>query len=219
MDSVECILCENSFGSYAVPRSSAHRPAAQVVLGGGVWELETIRFMRDHAAGRDIAHAGTYFGDFLPALAAVATTVYAFEPNTENFRCAQWTLRLNGLTNVQLHHGALGDVDGTGHLEIARDGYVLGGMSHITAATDAVYEDVPLMRLDDVLPPDSDIGVLQLDVEGFEQAALAGALSTIQRCRPILILETLPEAFVTSHLTGLGYRLAAQICGNTVLRV
>ena len=29
-------------------------------------------------------------------------TIYAFEPNSENFACAKWTTLLNALSNVQL---------------------------------------------------------------------------------------------------------------------
>ena len=69
VDAVDCTLCENEFGRYAVPLSSRHRPAAQAVLAGGVWERETIDCIRAHPE-RDVVHAGTYFGDFLPALSA-----------------------------------------------------------------------------------------------------------------------------------------------------
>lgn len=219
MNNVDCQLCENIYGFYAVPLSSAHRPAAQMVLSGNVWELQTIEFMRAHAAGRDVVHAGTYFGDFLPALAAVADTVYAFEPNTENFHCAQWTVQLNRLRNVRLHHAALGDAAAVRYLQTVHDGYVLGGMSRIVDTPVGVVEDVDAMRLDAVLPADADIAVLQLDVEGSEHPALAGALSTIERCRPIIIVETVPQALVDSHLTGLGYRRVGEVCRNTVFQV
>ena len=70
LTSVECILCQNDFGSYCVPKSSQHRPAPQKVLRGQVWENDTIEFMRNHAYNRDIIHAGMFFGDFLPGLAS-----------------------------------------------------------------------------------------------------------------------------------------------------
>lgn len=223
MDAVDCTLCENEFGRYAVPLSSRHRPAAQTVLHGDVWERQTIDYMRAHA-GRDVVHAGTYFGDFLPALSAAMSpgrTIYAFEPNSENFACAEWTRLLNALGNVQLRHAALGDVNGRGQMQTAHAGRALGGASRITdvpidGAGD--YEDVTTVRLDDVLPKESDIGVLQLDVEGFEEAALKGALDTIVRCRPILILESVPDAFISSCVTPLGYRRAGSVCGNTILK-
>jgi FkbM family methyltransferase len=220
---VDCTLCENEFGRYAVPLSSRHRPAAQAVLAGGVWERDTVDFLRAHA-DRDVVHAGTYFGDFLPGLSAAmkpGRTVYAFEPNSENHACAEWTTLLNALGNIRLQHAALGDVSSTRQMQTAQAGVALGGMSCITdAAQDPVgdYEDVTTVRLDDVLPETSDIGVLQLDVEGFEEPALKGALDTIARCRPILILETVPAAFIASCLVPLGYQQHGAVCGNAIFQ-
>jgi len=223
LDAVDCTLCENEFGRYAIPLSSRHRPAAQMVLRGDVWERETIDYIRAHA-DRDVVHAGTYFGDFLPALAEAMNpgrTIYAFEPNSENFACAKWTTLLNALSNVQLGHAALGDASTKRQMQTAQRGLALGGMSRITdmpKEPTGDYEDVITVRLDDVVPKSSDIGVLQLDVEGFEEPALKGALDTIARCRPILILETVPEAFIGSCIAPLGYRHAGSVCGNTIFQ-
>jgi FkbM family methyltransferase len=221
VDAVACVLCENEFGRYAVPLSSSHRPAAQGVLRGGVWEHETIDYMRAHA-DRDIVHAGTYFGDFLPAVSAAMRpgfTVYAFEPNSENHACAEWTVLLNGLGNVRLRRAALGDASSVRQLQTSEGGRPLGGMSRITDAPSGDWEDVATVRLDDVLATDADVGVLQLDVEGFEEPALRGALDTIARCRPILILETPPRMFIDSHIAPLGYQKAGSVCGNTIFRI
>ena len=51
------------------------------------------------------------------------------------------------------------------------------------------------------------VSIIQLDVEGFEQPALKGAMTTIARCRPILILETLADhTWFTERILCLGYR-------------
>jgi hypothetical protein len=57
-------------------------------------------------------------------------------------------------------------------------------------------------------PIRSDIGIVQLDVEGFEEPALKGPQKTIARYRPILILESVPRAFMDSRLFPLGYQQA-----------
>ena len=214
-------MCTNGFGRYAVPLSSAYRPAAQTVLRGEVWERETVELLRAHGA-RDVVHAGTYFGDFLPGMSAAmkpGRTIYAFEPNAENFACAEWTIALNGLDNVALRHAALSDASGTLTMQTAWNGQALGGASRIVDGRGAGFEAITAMRLDDVLPPESDIGVLQLDVEGFEEPALRSGLGMIARCRPTLILETVPAAFVDSELVPLGYRRTGMVCDNTVFSV
>ncbi|TLZ00439.1 MAG: FkbM family methyltransferase [Gammaproteobacteria bacterium] len=53
----------------------------------------------------------------------------------------------------------------------------------------------------------SEIGIIHLDVEGYETPALEGALETIRRCRPIIIVETKPaDAWLKANLAPLGYK-------------
>lgn len=206
--------------------SSRHRPAPAAVLRGEVWELETIEFMRAHAGDRDIVHAGMFFGDFLPGLAtamAPGRSIYGFEPNAENYACAQWTILLNGLANVRVHNSGLGAQSRKALMRVAtKEGLAIGGGSHIlegasTPGNDPGITAVDLVTLDEVLPIAADVGTIQLDIEGYERAALAGAIKTIRRCRPILILETVPRDFVKTHLQPLGYVHSTTVCSNEVL--
>ena len=58
---------------------------------------------------------------------------------------------------------------------------------------------------------------MQLDVEGYEQQALAGAMRTIIRCRPILILENLPERhWFEANILRLGYRETGKLHENFI---
>ena len=64
----------------------------------------------------DLVHAGTYFGDFIPALSRVCAPdakVWAFEPNPENYRCALITTTLNNLHNVEIKNAGLGSQEGS----------------------------------------------------------------------------------------------------------
>jgi hypothetical protein len=48
---------------------------------------------------------------------------------------------------------------------------------------------------------------------------LEGAMETIRRCKPIIIVETLPsEDWLSQNLFPLGYRLAEPVYYNSVLR-
>jgi FkbM family methyltransferase len=222
---LDCRLAVNEYGAYAVPRSSEHRPAAQAILGGGVWEPETVELLLAADPEADVVHAGTFFGDFLPALGrsrATGARVYAFEPNSENYRCAQITALLNNLDNVVLSHAGLDVKSGAGELAIqSPDGVALGGTSHLVTlgeTTTWMTEPVPLASLDDVVPSDRRVGVVQLDVEGHEQAALEGGLALIRRCRPVLVLESPPSAdWFAQHLEDLHYRVTDKVSGNAVL--
>ena len=229
LQALKCIVAYNKYGGYCVPKSSQHRPAASKVLRSDVYEPLTIEFMRSHCSGGDIIHAGTYFGDFLPALAqACGPTgkVWAFEPNLENYRCAQITILLNSITNVELYHTGLGQTSET-QVIATRDesGRGLGGASKILSREKAYVlggEDVQIVTVDDTVPTDRDVSILQLDVEGYEKEALSGALRTLARCRPIIVLEMLPESGIlesnwfAENVLSLGYQLTQSIHGNVV---
>lgn len=66
---LDCVVAGNKHGVYCVPRSSRHRPAAQAILQSRVWEPDTLDLVGGTDRDGDIVHAGTFFGDFLPALA------------------------------------------------------------------------------------------------------------------------------------------------------
>jgi FkbM family methyltransferase len=223
---LKCFIAENAHGSYCVPALSRERPAARAILRGDVWEAETLAFLASQCGSGDVVHAGTYFGDFLPALSraiAVGARVWAFEPSSDNFLCAGITLKLNAIGNVTLTHAALGAGPADALLCIGADGRrSAGGSSAIASGKEAgrVYETVPVVALDDIVPGDRNVSILQLDVEHYEQQALAGALATIRRCRPLLILENLPAdpGWHAANILSLGYESVACIDANQVLR-
>ncbi len=224
---LQCSISYNEHGGYCVPLSSIHRPATQNILSGKVWEPDTIEFMAKHCGTGDLIHAGTYFGDFIPVLSracALNSKVWAFEPNPESYRCALITIALNNLNNVEITNAGLGSQEGSKSMLIADEtGKALGGASTIIEADIKVKKPivmVKILKIDDVIPTDRKISIIQLDVEGFEQPALAGAIATIKRCKPILILETLPnEDWLSTNILQLGYKVMGKISDNTILTV
>jgi len=226
MNPLKCFIASNPYGTYCVPGSSKHRPAAAAILRGDVWEPQTIALLIAHCARGDIIHAGTYFGDFLPALSKALSDgarVWAFEPSAENFRCATITLELNDIRNVVLTNAALGTYAGTAILRIGEIGRrPVGGGSTIAASRQPgfLYEDVPVVAVDQMVPGDRQVSVLQLDVERYEQQALMGALSTIRRCLPLLVLENLPAdpQWFAQNILSLGYEGTEVIDKNQVFR-
>lgn len=227
--SLRCIISHNKFGDYCVPESSSHRPAAQKIIAGHVHEPETVGFLISHCGDGDIVHAGTYFGDFLPALSnrcAPSAKVWAFEPNPENFRCASLTIKINNLGNVALMNAGLGAKSETLLIKTCdENGLALGGTSAILRDTPDELDgtkSVPMVTVDDVVDDDRNISIVQLDVEGYEKEALSGAINTIRRCLPIIIVEVLAGSTLISsdwyhkNILSLGYRMTKRVHGNSV---
>lgn len=214
---LDCSIAYNEFGGYCVPASSLHRPCAQAILAGEVYERETLSAIARGCKDGDIVHAGVYFGDFLPFLSGAlspGSLIWAFEPNRENFRCAEITILVNNLTNVRLANSALSANNGRLRIKTTRlDGIPLGGASRVSEHGDA---ETSAVTVDEAVPSERHVSVLQLDVEGHERFALAGAMDTIKRCKPMIVLETVPKDWISEHLAPLGYRATSITDWNTV---
>jgi FkbM family methyltransferase len=226
-DAPPSVLARNEHGLYCVPRSSQHRPVSRAILESRVWESETLELLCGADSAGDIVHAGTFFGDFVPALShsrAGGARVWAFEPGDENYRCTRITVELNALENVTLSNAGLGASGGSALLATGdREGVALGGASRVITdparARWFASEQVELVTIDDAVGEERRVAAIQLDVEGHEQEALAGALRTIERCRPLIVLETLPnDDWSEANLAPLGYKVSGQVNRNFILR-
>ena len=195
-----------------------------------VHEPRTIRFIRQNMGQGDVVHAGTYFGDFIPAIAKAmhpGQKLWAFEPVPENYQCAQKTIALNELANVHLRNAGLGAFPQTVQMIVSDpQGRALGGGSRIAKqpASDRASVPIEIDAIDNVVPSDRSVSIIQLDVEGHELPALQGAWKTIQENWPILILEVLgknnvlQDEWFIKHIreTG-GYNVVGKVHENTVL--
>ena len=97
--------------------------------------------------------------------------------------------------NVVLHRAAASDRSGTACLRIPYRGNVA---LHGTATIEAKNElggtthtrdlDCKLVTLDQVI--EEPVGFIKIDVEGHELAVLKGAVRLLQRCQPIVLIES-----------------------------
>jgi FkbM family methyltransferase len=98
-------------------------------------------------------------------------------------------LALNGLTNVMAWPYACGAEKGI--VTFAAPNYRgLGNFGAVSMDTSESQPGarVPCVRLDEMLE-DEQVGLLKIDVEGFERKVLEGATGTLRRCRPLLYVE------------------------------
>jgi hypothetical protein len=86
---------KNKYGVYSIPKEIEYTYTAQTILDGNVHEDTTIDYIR--SVGGNIIHAGSGFGDFLPALKN-CDKVWVFEPNKLMYSSSLSTISLNGPT-------------------------------------------------------------------------------------------------------------------------
>lgn len=137
--------------------------------------------------------AGAYIGDLTVPLSRYVSVLHAFEPQAEIREILEHNLRVNGCDNVIVYPFALGDHEETLHYTTDIDSPGSTQMSQSTG--DREVKMIPLDSLE------LNVDLLKADVEGMEIPLLAGAQSTLSRCRPVLFLErdTVPTPGNLSH--------------------
>jgi FkbM family methyltransferase len=153
--------------------------AEHVPAGGVVWDVGANIGFYTLIASRLVGELGR---------------VVAFEPLPDNQRAIQRNVELNLIGNVDLVAVALSDEEGEAELEIhdsptwakldtsgdtsfKRDAAASGSVRVKVTTLDAQLARLP--------PP----GLVKMDIEGAEVAALRGASKLLGECRPTLICE------------------------------
>jgi FkbM family methyltransferase len=131
-----------------------------------------------------------YFSALLARLAGPQGRVIAFEPEPANQSMLRQNLALNQLANVRLEPVALGAENGSAVLHRYKASN--RGRHSLVAAAGADSIEVPVRRLDDLLPGDERIDLMKIDVEGYEPYALAGAERALARTE-VLAIEFSPD--------------------------
>lgn len=153
----------------------------------GEWELHELpRLARADGLTIDI---GANAGYYSYALKRLGKEVVSFEPDPF------YETRLRALLgrDARVEQVALSDSPGTSvmrvpHLKGAYGG-TLASLSDNAVPDDAVSSsyEVELRTLDSY--GFDDVAFIKIDVEGHEEAVLAGALDTIERSKPVLLIE------------------------------
>ena len=160
--------------------------------------------------GRDIIDAGAFIGDnvWLFRKEFPQSHIYCFEPDPRNFNYLK-VMSAEDIESgmVKAFNQGLGEEKGKLHLsripEIPQanpsssffyDFNVpqaddSAGTASSAAASDATGVDVEITTIDDLVAQNNlNIGLIKMDVEGFEPHIVRGALNTIRTQRPVLAI-------------------------------
>ena len=164
-------------------------PIKSHMARGYIWESHVIAAIEQHVPPGSVAlDIGAYIGThalLMGRLVGPSGRVYAFEPQRKVFRELHHNVQLNGLGDmvVPLRY-ALGATNAIVELDVPRSGIYEGGVA-VGAGGDRVE-----MRTLDSFGFDN-VSLVKVDVEGFEDAVLAGAIATIRANKPVILIEVL----------------------------
>lgn len=136
---------------------------------------------------------GAHVGLWSIQLAAVFHRVIAFEPILSLADC--FALNTAHLDNVRLCQKAVGAYSEFG-VEMSYS-LMNTGNSHIAeASSDCPVTRVPMTCIDDIRfhgrTRERGIAFIKIDVEGYEASVIEGARETIERYRPVVLIEQKP---------------------------
>lgn len=152
---------------------------------------EIARCLRPGATYWDVGSHVGYIVAVASRLVGPTGAVVAFEPNPENVRRLRRTIELNDLRNVAVRDVALTDRVGVSQFYLSGSSS-MGSLLAGPPGTPTV--PVPTSTIDEELKTLPIPDLIKIDVEGSENAVLAGATRLLDDRRPELIVEVLnPE--------------------------
>ncbi|MDE0054755.1 MAG: FkbM family methyltransferase [Gammaproteobacteria bacterium] len=158
----------------------------RVIVAGIQWEAGNVEMLEKHVEpGSVVVEVGAHVGSHtLPIARMVGRCgrVYAFEPQRKLYRELHRNLALNGITNVVPLRYAIGAGEARIiEMDLPTPGNE-GGTGIGTGGDEAELRNLDSFRFERV-------SVLKIDVEGYEDEVLDGAVDTIRRNRPVVLIE------------------------------
>lgn len=196
-----------------LPSSDTHFPlmmrkAPRVFRDGrliGVYQFRKLTSALALTKKRRVAcDIGAHVGYFSLWLADEFREVIAFEPVAEHAECFKRNVTQQ---NVTLHCCAVGEVCGMIRMETDPEN---SGKARVAGSG-----NIPMIALDDMRLEKVDFA--KIDVEGAEGQVIAGAAETIQRCRPVMIVEQNNEPTDVQTLKSMGMVVREKIGHDYIL--
>lgn len=173
--------------------------------------MAALKYVKNSRTAIDV---GAHCGLWSLQLGQFFERVECFEPLPMHIEC--WKKNVGWKRLCVLHEVALGAKPFSCGIKVV-DG--LSGRSYVTTGNDYRVE-----KLDDF--KFSDVDFIKIDVEGYELFVIQGAMDTINRCRPVMVVEQKPghaERYGLSTTAAVmfledeGYEVKAEIAGDFVM--
>ncbi len=172
-------------------------------------------FRAELRQGMTVLDIGANLGYYSLIASKTASRVVAFEPEDENRALLGRTQSVNNRTNIIVIDKGVSDSEGAGTLTIDPDNK---GKHSLLPADGGVHVDITLTTVDATLEAlgITDVGLIKMDIEGWEGHAFIGMQSLLARAHPTIMFEFAPMrireagkdgAVLLEYLWGLGYEL------------
>jgi FkbM family methyltransferase len=154
----------------------------RAIAAQGIYDIITTEVLWRLTAPGDLTmDAGANIG-YMTSILAVRSgpsgQVHAFEPHPETFlllqkNAARWN-EAHRYAPITLHQAAVSNANGTAMLDIPSDGGRSASQAYLTQRSNGSGFPVATIRLEQFMPVDRPVGVLKMDLQSHEAAAIGG---------------------------------------------
>lgn len=166
-------------------------------LVNGEYEPHVTKVFRQQITHRkmNIIDLGANIGYFTMLAASMIDPdgqIFAVEPSADNVKLIELSRRQNEFNNIQIINTAVGETIGILGLN---GSYSNGTTASLSNNEQSLLDStvVPCLPLDNLIPAETRIDLIKIDVEGYEYRALLGAQRLLSTWHPIIISEFSPD--------------------------
>jgi FkbM family methyltransferase len=167
-----------------IPMRSHHGTEVFITRADTDWGSEAL-FCKFANRDSDFFDIGANIGYYSLYLSPLVRKVYAFEPDSQNFGGLRDNISSTG--NIEHVPMAISDRNGIVHLDVFTDGAV-SSISEYPGAGSIAVEAVTIDQFA-ARHPDSRVGLIKIDIEGHDVAALEGGRETVAEHQPLILIE------------------------------
>ena len=160
-----------------------------------VWEqhiLDVLAKIMEDRPGTFI-DAGSFIGPHSIGISKLVPNakIVAFEPTKQAFKCLQENAK-RSVSNIEVHNVALSNTNGEGSMMYNNDGNP-GGCFLRNGESDNLDDHNTEMNTVGIRTLDSfnidNVSLIKIDTEGQEDNVILGAVNTIKKNKPVLVIE------------------------------
>ncbi|MFO0800111.1 MAG: FkbM family methyltransferase [Gemmataceae bacterium] len=170
------------------------------VLTFGAWEKFILFFMEDYTAAaktQDTAFidVGANTGQYALFMAPRTKEVHAIEPFPPVLKRLDANLALNKFPNVTVHRVGFGEAAAEIPFFASDETNAGGGTFRPDDPDKKPFGALKIVAADEYFKthPTAPVGIVKMDIEGYEEPALKGLRATMERDRPLVIVEVTTE--------------------------
>jgi len=175
------------------------------------WFEHKLKYFKHIEQFDTIVTAGTNCGMYARMYAKMFKHVFAFEPEPLAFYCMTNNAPYD---NVIKLNAALGHTNGIVGITRAPPGGPELNVGMNVVGPPSEQFQIPMMTIDSLQLNACDM--IQLDVEGFEQYAIGGAIETIKKFRPVIIAERFNAYEHQTAMKEINYTLVDVSCMDAI---